>query len=458
MRHLRRRLLTGAAAMLLVSSAAVTEAVAPSLNIGTAAQASARAEAIFHLPDLVSVYETGAMSASLQTSAFAAAQQALAPATISRGFTIGLTAVRRGSTVVQQSRGAGWAFPLAVTALPLDVVGAVMGRDIATPLSQGQVVMGKTSADLRGAQAGDTVDLVAVNGSIQRFTIGLVAPDSRVGGTEILMSLPEADQLGATLTTSVLVYGQFDRDALESAMAARGLTTSTRIRVRRSWDAFDPDSTLGMARTKQLLGEFDYYYAGISTLGWTSMSPEWKAAYLPTVRESYPTGIRAICNFVIQPDLRAALAEVASTYPGLVAASGGSAFTGIDVGNTNSYGGCGTGQVRFARITQNLGSISRHSWAQPIDMSTAANCQGCTPKFDCRIVRIFRAHGFAWGGNFLTPDGMHFEWVGEPRDSYQYPSRFCPNLPAAPTQSLGSPPTQASTFFADDGWALQTDD
>ena len=35
-------------------------------------------------------------------------------------------------------------------------------------------------------------------------------------------------------------------------------------------------------------------------------------------------------------------------------------------------------------------------------------------------MRIFRRHGFAWGGNFLTPDGMHFEWVGEDRSKISY--------------------------------------
>ena len=42
-------------------------------------------------------------------------------------------------------------------------------------------------------------------------------------------------------------------------------------------------------------------------------------------------------------------------------------------------------------------------------------------------MRIFRKHGFAWGGNLRTPDGMHFEWVGEARDQIGYPSRYCPN-------------------------------
>jgi hypothetical protein len=65
--------------------------------------------------------------------------------------------------------------------------------------------------------------------------------------------------------------------------------------------------------------------------------------------------------------------------------------------------------------------------ALAFDINTDTNAQGKIPQMNCDVVRIFRKHGFAWGGNFLTPDGMHFEYVGEPRDTIDYPSTYCPN-------------------------------
>lgn len=410
--------------------------------------------------DAVSVYQTGSMTATVRDAALSAARDAGAPAVEGRGFSIGLAKVLRGGAVVQQSRGAGWGFPMAVSALPPEALAAVMGREVAGVASRGQVVLGRSSADLRGARAGDQLQLMGASGMVN-LTVGLVADDLVVGGTEMVMSPTTATLLGATSTTRVLIYGQFDRALLDASLAWRGLSTSTSIRVRRSWDPPDPDDTMGLMATKVQLGEFDLDYANLTTNGWTATSPEWQAAYLPPTRQLYPTGIAAKCNIKVQADLYAALDEINTLYPELInpddplvsnESEQYEATTGIDIANTNTAGGCSNGgKARFARITQSLGSVSRHSWGQPLDLSTVANRQGYTPTLDCRIVRVFRKHGFAWGGNFLTPDGMHFEWVGERRDQLPYPSRFCPNeiAPSSVTAAVGD--TGWSVLFSDDG-------
>ena len=425
------------------------EAAGPDIIIETAATGGAPARNITVPGDLVSVYNFGPLQQAIADQAISAAAEAGGWGVLGRGFGIGLVRVSRGGVSVHEAPGpAGWwTFPMSVTALPLDSIGAALGREVSKFISANTVVMGQTSATLIGAQAGDILDLVAADGSIAQYLVGRVAPDAEVGGTEIVMSTTQADLLGATLSTSVLIYGQFDRARLDAALASRGLSTDPKIRVRRSWDPRDPDGTIGLARTKTLLGEFAYQ---VTASGAVLVDDAWRAVYIPG-REPYPTGIWASCNNVIKGDLIAALQQVVD--------SGLSGY--IDVANANTYGGCFG--PRFTRIVgTQLGTLSRHTWAQALDTNTVANCQGCVPQMDCRIVRIFRAHNFAWGGNFLLSDGMHFEWVGEPRNTYQYPSRYCPNVPSGgiesfPYQSWAVGRDNRAVMFANDAWALSGD-
>jgi hypothetical protein len=444
-----RTRLTRIAALLVVASATWSaipgSAAGPAPAVSDAATGGAPARNITVPGDLVSVYNFGPLQPAVIDSAIGAAVDAGGWGVVGRGFGIGLVRVTRGSTVVHSAPGpyGSWYFPTSVTALPLDSIGAAMGRGVSTIISAGQVVMGETSASLSGAQAGDVLDLVAADGSIAQFVVGRVAPDAEVGGTEIVMSTAQADLLGATLGTSVLIYGQFGRAALDAALAARGISTDPKIRVRRSWDPVDPDGTIGVARTKKLLGELAYSVIGGDAL---LVDDAWRAAFIPPTREPYPTGIHAQCNNTIKADLAAALQEVVDT--GLAGY--------IDVANANTYGGCFG--PRFTRIVgTQLGTLSRHTWGQALDTNTTSNCQGCVPKMDCRVVRIFRKHNFAWGGNFINPDGMHFEWVGEPRNTYLYPSRYCPNVPGGGIESLGVRQDNRSAMFVDDGWALSAD-
>jgi hypothetical protein len=445
---MRKRLIR-MAALLVVTSAAWAaipgSAAGPAAVVSESAAGGAPARRITAAGDLVSIYNFGPLQPAVTDAAINAAVDAGGVGVIGRGFGIGLVRVTRGGVAVHQAPGpyGSWYFPTSVTALPLDSIGAAMGTEVSKIITAGQVVMSETSASFSGAQAGDVLELVAADGSIMQFVVGRVAPDTEVGGTEVVMSTAQADMLGATLGTSVLIYGQFIRGRLDAALAARGLSTDPKVRIRRSWDPPDPDATIGVARTKKLLGELAYSVtAGDAVL----VDDAWRAAFIPPTREPYPTGIRAQCNNAIKADLTAALQEVVDT--GLAGL--------IDAANANMAGGCYG--PRFSRIVgTQLGTLSRHTWAQALDTNTVSNCQGCVPQMDCRVVRIFRKHNFAWGGNFINPDGMHFEWVGEPRNTLQYPSRYCPNVPSGGIESFGVLGDNRGAMFADDGWAL-TDD
>jgi hypothetical protein len=398
--------------------------------------------------DVASVYNVGTLDPDLEVAAIGAARDVGAAATTGRSASVGLLRVLRGGSVVQQAPD-GFRIPMSVTALPPAAIANVMGRDISGVLGPGAVVMGAVTAGLRGAQSGDRIELVAADGSVRTMTIARVAADAQVGGTELVMTYAAADTLGITTATRVVIWGIESRPAFEGALAARAVLGRPETRVVRSWDPPNPDSTLGTAATKALLGEFAYQLTADDVM---VQEAAWQDAHLPAGRELLDDqiAIRARCHHQVAVDLKAALADVAAA--GLAPA--------IDVGNANTYGGCHN--ARFNRINGELGVVSRHAWAMALDTNTVSNCQGCVPQMNCDVVRIFRRHNFAWGGNFLRPDGMHFEWVGERRDDVAGPSRYCPNVGQETTASADDAPETPgdarATLFADDGLDLSGHD
>jgi D-alanyl-D-alanine carboxypeptidase len=337
-----------------------------------------------------------------------------------RAGSLGMSRIVRGAQVID-APPAGWFVPVVYVSFDDITTNALYGFEISTDLGPDTVIMNQLTAAQSGAAVGDVIELRTVSGSIQSFTIARILSHQEIGGSDLLFSRTAVERLGVFNDTNVVVYGIDSRDAFDAAALAEGLTGRTDTKISRSWDLRDPDGTLSTPRLHEALGRPWYRPLADGTL---DMHPDWRAAHLTDGRvllnASIP--IRAQCNLGVLSDLQAALAEVAAA---------GLAGT-IDVANANAYGGCYA--PRLSRIS---GYLSRHAYAVAFDTNTVSNCQGCTPRMNCDVVRIFRKHGFAWGGNFRRPDGMHFEWVGEPRHQIAFPSKYYPNL-VAPTTTSGT--------------------
>lgn len=371
--------------------------------------------------DLAVVFDVGDVDRAVVEAADRVADRIGGTATVGRSGSLGMRAITRGGTTVH-APPEGYLIPMVYISMPRGSVGWIMGADVPTALGDDRVVMNEVTAEITGATVGDVVVMQAADGSVVPLTVGGIRPYDQIGWAELVFTDDVADRLGATNDTRAVIYGFDDRAAFDAAVDAEGLTNRQDTKVNRSWDPPDPDDTLSTARTKVALGEPWYRF---TSTGGVTMHPTWKADNLTDGRvllnESIP--IRAQCHVEVVDDLRAALAEVAAV--GLAGE--------IDVANANSAGGCYV--PRFSRVSGQIGFLSRHTYGMALDTNTDTNCAGCRPQMHCDVVRIFRKHGFAWGGNFRRPDGMHFEWVGERRDQIEFPSTYCPNVVTGASRS-----------------------
>ena len=346
--------------------------------------------------------------------------------------TISLTAQTRAGKDIFRL-GKGWRIPMATMVASSTFVRAIGGDAMADIVARGQVLMGETSAKVRGAQVGDVLLLRDRKFWMRPFTIGAIVADEFVNSGDLFMSSSAAALLGGMPVSQIAITDIVSPSSVLSGLKKKGITIGTEFRLRTSWDRKNPDGTLGTATTKKLLGEFSYRpTVGSSILvagSWTSSNIAWKMRY---------TDIKLgnNCHRIVVDAIQGALTEIKK--------SGLSRF--VNTQNSNRYCGCFVG--RYNRLAGNFGAPSRHAWGMAIDINTDTNPQGGVPQMNCAVVRIFRKWGFAWGGNFWPADGMHFEYVGERRDQLGYPSRYCPNkapLLAITLPQFGTTTTTTST-------------
>jgi hypothetical protein len=340
--------------------------------------------------DTVEAWQPGGMSPTLRNGLLHAAASTGAARAVMHSGTIGLLTVRRGAGYVQRA-SPGWRIPMASTAVDARDALGLYGPRIVSALMRREVVFGARSARLRGARVGDVIEFLGWDGRVHARRIGAIAPTRRAGSTELIFGAGDAASFGFMWESEVMFWGFHSRDAVLGAIAS--VPKPPYFGLSPSWNPHPGDDILPTIALKERLGEFQYLPRG----GPITIDPTWVARNIGAV--NLPIVGTVTCNRALAAPLTAALGEIARA--GLAGA--------IDPVDTRVNGGC---YVPREIRGPSGGSISRHGWGVALDVNPSSNPFGATPRIDSRVVAIFRRHGFAWGGSWARPDGMHFEWVG----------------------------------------------
>jgi hypothetical protein len=144
---------------------------------------------------------------------------------------------------------------------------------------------------------------------------------------------------------------------------------------------------------KEIFGEFSAYPQAADP-AYLTVDPTWYDAHIVT--RSVPILGSVTCNRRLFPALIGALSDVQRAGLG---------------NELTVYSGCYAARTVARSPTA---PPSQHAYGAAIDINAPENPYGARPTMDPRIVRIFEHWGFLWGGRFLTPDGMHFEYGSKP--------------------------------------------
>jgi len=266
----------------------------------------------------------------------------------------------------------------------------------------GDGILGSTSASLRGLGPGAVLDF----GPGARVRIAAVLPDELVGAAELVVSKDTGRRIGVTRDRHLLLQPTAGRrttsrklERVLQPLLPDGLGVLGRVQVRAPGETpyfRAGDAVLPPVLMKALFGEFTARPAK-GNPGYLELDPEWIRDQIVSTNVPLLGPVR--CHRAIVPQLRDAMRELRDTgYGSLI----------------RSYHGCFVPKF----ITRDpTALISHHTWGVAFDVNLEGNYYGQEPHQDERLQDTLEDWGFLWGGNFVVPDGNHFEYRRAPATS-----------------------------------------
>lgn len=249
-------------------------------------------------------------------------------------------------------------------------------------LADGEAVFTSAAANRVGAVLGETATLSGPRVT-EALRVGALAANGLPQLADVLVATEVGARLGGSAADTLLVAVADDADSQSVLHAvAESVGGDARLLEEPAVQQQPAPSSVGSTT----LEPFDYQSVGDGTI---RIDPGWVARNIVTVE--LPILGRVTCHRAIVDQMAGALRDIEAAGLG---------------GEIYQYSGC---WVPRHKLWDPSRGISRHAWGLAFDINVPTNQYGAAPSLHPGIVDAFRRWGFTWGGDFSTPDGMHFE-------------------------------------------------
>ena len=269
---------------------------------------------------------------------------------------------------------------------------------IVANLQDGQGILGQTSARLRHLGPGGVMRFL---GGASVTIIG-VLPDEFVGAAELVVTRATGASIGIAHNRYFLFQPSAGLRPADAQLQKRfrgllppGLQYPV-VQVHAPGETKYlrmGDAVLPQALIKKRFGEWSGRPQPGNS-GFIEIDPTWIQGHIVTV--TLPVLGRVSCNKKLIPQLRATMDQVVAS--------------GLEA-TIHEYDECFSAR---SALSSPSASISAHAWGAAIDVNADVNRFGTPPAQDPALVELMKRWGFAWGGDWIVPDGMHFEYLGPP--------------------------------------------
>lgn len=298
-----------------------------------------------------------------------------------------LTRSRQGGEIVDGSRD-GYSVPLEIAFIEprgFASFADAEDRNAIRDLGDGEVLLPSTSARLRSLHEGARM---TIDGDVYRV-VGIISNASAQSYEAIARGKVPGVWRAQLRAVAIEAPTELSKKELRRKLER---IIDDDFRLARERDVGYLRYGTGVRSNLEFKKAFGEFQARVSRSGAIPMKPRWVERNIASY--SVPILGTVTCHEDLAKQLRGALREV--KRKGL-----------SHTIRPDEYAGCYN--PRYTATHPGL-RISRHTWGIALDINTSNNGFGSEPHQDPRLVRIMEKWGFVWGGTWVVPDGMHFEW------------------------------------------------